>query len=128
MERLNCEANAGAMGAAVIAELKTLARRFPFISGIRGKGLLVGLDLVADPETFAPLPKSKNANQRLLDLAYERGLILYSRRIRGDGLEMDNLIIAPPLIIDRAQVREMMAILADCLEVLATELDLPVEP
>jgi len=93
---------------------------------VRGKGLLIGADMVADPVAFTPLPKAMNANQRLLDLAYQRGLIVYSRRIRGDGMELDNFILAPPLIITREQVGEMVAILGDALAALAAELDLPV--
>ncbi|KQZ78255.1 aminotransferase [Mesorhizobium sp. Root157] len=127
MERLGCEANAAAMGDLLMAELHNLARRFPFIAGIRGKGLLIGADMVADPVGFTPLPKALNANQRLLDLAYARGLIIYSRRIRGDGVEADNFILAPPLIITRDQIGEMAAILGDSLEALARELDLPVD-
>lgn len=126
MERLGCEANAAAMGDLLVSELHGLAKRFPFIAGIRGKGLLIGADMVADPVTFAPLPKKLNANQRLLDLAYERGMIIYSRRIRGDGVEADNFILAPPLIITAEQIGEMVAILGDSLAVLARELDLPV--
>lgn len=126
MDRLGCVENAAAMGDLLKAELEALTQRFPFVAGVRGKGLLIGADLVADSETFAPLPKAKAANQRLLDLAYERGLIIYSRRIRGDGIEGDNFIVAPPLIITREQVGEIVSIIADCLGVLARELDLPV--
>ncbi|WP_024585686.1 aspartate aminotransferase family protein [Aliihoeflea sp. 2WW] len=125
-ERLGCVENAAAMGELLKSELEALSTRYPFVSGVRGKGLLIGADLVADPETFAPLPKVKSANQRLIDLAYERGMIVYSRRIRGDGIEGDNFILAPPLIITAAQVGEMVAILADTLDALAAELDLPV--
>ncbi|MCO6387459.1 aspartate aminotransferase family protein [Aliihoeflea sp. 40Bstr573] len=125
-ERLGCVDNAGKMGDLLKSELESLAKLYPFIAGVRGKGLLIGADLVSDPETFAPLPKARNANQRLVDLAYERGMIIYSRRIRGDGIEGDNFILAPPLIITAGQVGEMIAILADSLDALATELDLPV--
>src|SRR6185437_11436552 len=126
MERLGCEENAAAMGELLKSEVEGLARRFPFVAGTRGKGLLIGADMVADPVAFTPLPKAKAANQRLLDLAYQRGLIVYSRRIRGDGMELDNFILAPPLIITREQVGEMVSILGDALEALAAELDLPV--
>ena len=111
MDRLDCIANAAAMGDLLKGKLEGLAKRYPFIAGVRGKGLLIGADLVADPETFEPLPQAKNANQRLLDLAYERGLIIYSRRIRGDGVEIDNFMLAPPLIITAEQVDEMVTIL-----------------
>jgi adenosylmethionine-8-amino-7-oxononanoate aminotransferase len=127
LDRLGAVENAAAMGEALKGEIERLAFRFPFIAGVRGKGLLIGADMVADPETFAPLPKAKAANARLLALAYERGLIIYSRRIRGDGFELDNFMLAPPLIITREQVSEMVAILEDCFEALARELDLPVK-
>jgi adenosylmethionine-8-amino-7-oxononanoate aminotransferase len=41
-------------------------------------------------------------------------------------MELDNFILAPPLIITREQVGEMVAILGDALQALAAELDLPV--
>jgi adenosylmethionine-8-amino-7-oxononanoate aminotransferase len=93
---------------------------------VRGKGLLIGADLVADPVTFKSFPKTQATNQRLLDIAYDKGLILYSRRIRGDGYEADNLILAPPLIITAQEIGEMVSILGDSFEQLARELDLPV--
>ena len=126
LERLGAVENAAAMGDVLKSEVERLASRFPFIAGVRGKGLLLGADMVADRETFAPLPKAKAANQRLLNLAYERGLIIYSRRVRGDGFELDNFMLAPPLIITREQIGELVGILEDCFEVLARELDLPV--
>ncbi|KQY13746.1 aspartate aminotransferase family protein [Rhizobium sp. Root482] len=126
MGRLGCEANAAAMGDLLKSELEALSKRFPFIAGVRGKGLLIGCDLVADPVTFEPLPKERATNQRLLDIAYDKGLILYSRRIRGDGAELDNLILAPPLIVTAEQVGEIVSILGDSFEQLAAERDLPV--
>jgi 4-aminobutyrate aminotransferase-like enzyme len=126
MERLGCVANAAAMGDLLKQEVEALARRYPFIANVRGKGLLLGADLVADRETLAPLPPAAKANQRLVDLVYDRGMIIYSRRIRGDGVEGDNFMLAPPLIITAAQVGEMMAILDDALAALAAELHLPV--
>jgi adenosylmethionine-8-amino-7-oxononanoate aminotransferase len=126
MERLGVEANAAAMGELLKSELEGLSRRFPFIAGVRGKGLLIGCDLVADPVNFTPFPKAQATNQRLLDIAYDKGLILYSRRIRGDGYEVDNLILAPPLIITAEEAMEMVGILGDSFKQLARELDLPV--
>jgi adenosylmethionine-8-amino-7-oxononanoate aminotransferase len=126
MDRLGCEANAAAMGDLLKSELEGLSKRFPFIAGVRGKGLLIGCDLVADPVTFEPLPKAKATNQRLLDIAYDKGLILYSRRIRGDGAELDNVILAPPLIVTAEQVGEIVSILGDSFEQLAADRDLPV--
>ena len=70
---------------------------YPFIGDVRGKGLLLAFELVADRETMAPLPKEANAYLRLVEHAYERGLIIYSRRTRG-GLEGDHFLVCPPMI------------------------------
>ncbi len=116
--------NAARMGDRLKARLEGLKNRFPFIGDVRGKGLLLAAEMVADPMTMQPLPKEMNAYNRIVDLAYERGLIIYSRRTRG-GFEGDHFLVCPPMIIDEAQVDEIMAILEDSLTVLAAELDLP---
>ena len=68
---------------------------------------------------------SANANVRLIDLAFERGLIVYSRRVRG-GPESDNFMVCPPLVVTNEEIGEIMSILSDTLEALAGELRLPV--
>ena len=60
----------------------------------------------------------------MVDLAYERGLIIYSRRTRG-GVEGDHFLVCPPMITTAEQVGEIMNILDGTLEQLATELNLP---
>jgi len=126
MEDQNLIANAAAMGDVLMAELRALMERYPFIGDVRGKGLLTAFEFVADRETMAPLPPELNAYDRLVELAYERGLIIYSRRTRG-GTAGDHFLLAPPLIITRPQIAEMMAILRDALDAFAAEADLPLE-
>ena len=56
------------MGALLKSELEGLAERFPFIADVRGKGLLIGAELVADPRDAGAACRSTEAtNQRLLD-------------------------------------------------------------
>jgi adenosylmethionine-8-amino-7-oxononanoate aminotransferase len=85
----------------------------------------MGAELYVDPQAKKPLPQDLNANLRLIDLAFERGLIIYSRRVRG-GPVSDNFMVCPPLIVTRDQIGEIIAVLGDTLEALAAELDLPV--
>ncbi|KOF14286.1 aminotransferase [Ensifer adhaerens] len=125
IDRLGLIDNAAVMGDALKAELVALSERFPFIGDVRGKGLLLAAEFVSDRETMRPLPKELNAHQRVVDLAYERGLIIYSRRTRG-GVEGDHFLVCPPMIITREQIGEIVAILGDVLEQLAVELNLPV--
>ncbi|MDP2739704.1 MAG: aspartate aminotransferase family protein, partial [Pseudorhodobacter sp.] len=81
---------------------------------VRGEGLLLAFELVADRATRAPLPKSLNAYAELVELAYQQGLIIYSRRSRG-GTEGDHFLVCPPLITTPAQVDEIMALLTAAL-------------
>lgn len=125
IDRLGLVENAAAMGELLKRELHGLARRFPFVGDIRGKGLLLGADIYADAERKLPLPREKNANVRLIDIAFERGLIIYSRRVSG-GPESDNFMVCPPLIVTEAEIAEIVAALAGTLEVFAAEFSLPV--
>ena len=125
IERLDLVGKAAQMGVILKARLTALMDRYPFIGDVRGMGLLTAFEFMADRDSKAPLPKALNAHSRLVDLAHERGLILYSRRTRG-GDEGDHFIVAPPLIITEAQIDEMMAILGDALDAFAREAGLAV--
>ncbi len=117
-------ANARRMGSMLKARLEELMQRFPWIGDVRGKGLLLAFELVADRQTMAPLPRELNAYSRLVEHAYERGLIIYSRRTRG-GLEGDHFMVCPPLIIDAAQLDELLGLLGESLAAFANEAGLP---
>jgi adenosylmethionine-8-amino-7-oxononanoate aminotransferase len=113
-----------AMGAILQCGLRGLMHDYPFIGDVRGKGLLQAFELVADRETMRPLPAALNTHSRLVELAYERGLIIYSRRTR-EGLEGEHFMVCPPLIITEAQIGEIIGTLRESLDALAAELRLP---
>lgn len=125
MEDQNLIENAARMGEVLMVQLQGLMDRYPFIGDVRGKGLLTAFEFVADRETMAPLPPGLNAYDQLVELAYARGLILYSRRTRG-GTAGDHFLLAPPLIITELQITEMMDILRDALDAFAAQNGLPV--
>ncbi len=118
--------NAAKMGEVLMARLRGLMERYPFIGDVRGKGLLTAFEFVSDRESMEPLPPALEAHARLVELAYERGLIIYSRRTRG-GTAGDHFLLAPPLIITEAQIDEMMTILCAALDAFAAETGLHVE-
>ena len=118
--------NAEVIGDLLKAELVALMGRYPFIGDVRGKGLLLAFELVSDRATMTPLAPELNAFDRLVDLAYDRGLIIYSRRTRG-GLAGDHFLVCPPLIATREHVAELIDKLTDSLDQLARLLDLPLE-
>ena len=110
-------------GALLKRELEELKKEYPFIGDVRGKGLLLAFELVADRATMEPLPARLNAHSRLVELAYERGLIIYSRRTR-EGVEGEHFMVCPPLIITAEQIGEILDTLRESLDALAAELGL----
>jgi adenosylmethionine-8-amino-7-oxononanoate aminotransferase len=112
---------ASRMGAVLRRELEALMDDYPFVGDVRGKGLLLAFELVADRDSMEPLPPALNAGSRLVDIAYERGLIIYFRRTRA-GLAGEHLMVCPPLIITPEQIDELMGTLRASLDALATEL------
>jgi adenosylmethionine-8-amino-7-oxononanoate aminotransferase len=103
--------------------LTDLMDKYRFIGDVRGKGLLLAFELMADRTSKAPLPSSLNAYVRLVEIAYKNGLIIYSRRTRG-GLEGDHFMVCPPFIISDDEMRHLLELLDKSLFELATELGL----
>jgi len=123
IERHDLTRNAARMGEVLKSRLSGLMARYPFIGDVRGKGLLLAFELVSDRTSMAPLPKKLNAFSRLVDIAYDKGLIIYSRRTRG-GYDGDHFLVCPPMIITQEGIGEIMTGLTASLDQFATEANL----
>ena len=115
IERQGMMANALDVGTQLGHRLRALMNRYPIIGDVRGMGMLQAFELVADRATMAPLPKEMNAYDRLVEAAYDEGLIIYSRRTRG-GYLGDHFIVAPPMITTAEQVDEIVEKLTRALD------------
>ncbi len=93
------------------AELRAaLERRFaavPQVGDIRGRGLFLAAELVADPDTREPFDPGLNLAGRIKAQGMARGLICYPGSGTADGRRGDHVLLAPPFIIDSAQVEEI---------------------
>ncbi|WP_306030290.1 aspartate aminotransferase family protein [Stappia sp. MMSF_3263] len=125
IEREGLCANADLMGARLKRELESLKARYPFIGDVRGKGLLLAFELVSDTATMEPLPTEMDAHVHLVEEAYARGLIIYSRRTRG-GRTGDHFMVCPPLIVTEEHIGEIMEKLVASLDAFAARFGLPV--
>jgi 4-aminobutyrate aminotransferase-like enzyme len=97
---------AGEMGKYFLERLKGLAGEFGTIGEVRGRGLMLGVELVSDRSTREPLPLAKRASEAAL----RKGLLLYP------GGHYGNVIaFLPPLIIGKEQVDRATAILGEIL-------------
>ncbi len=71
----------------------------PSVGEIRGRGLLVGVELVADRASRAPLPRSARLTEAVLRAASDRGLLLYSGTGNANGVDGDTILVGPPFIV-----------------------------
>ncbi len=115
IERQGLVANSARMGAALKARLDGLMQRYPIIGDVRGIGLLMAFEFMADPVTKAPLPKELRAFDRFVQIAYEEGLIVYSRRTRG-GVTGDHVMVCPPMIATETHLDEIVDMLDRALD------------
>ena len=102
IEEQNLVDNSAKVGAYLKEGLKRLKTLHRIIGDVRGKGMLLGIELVQDRETKAVFDPGRNANFTLADHAYENGLILYPRR-PVNGIRGDHLLVAPPLITTKEE-------------------------
>ncbi len=86
-------ANAAAVGAYLIEGLRALQDRHPLIGDVRGKGLMIGIELVRDRETKARAVEERNA---LVQAMFRRGVLVL-------GAGRNAIRLAPPLVLTRAQ-------------------------
>ncbi len=106
--------NAAAMGLRLRERLQEVQKGSAVMGDIRGKGLLMAIEIVADRETRAILPAQTQAINRIVELGMERGLLLYSRRT-ANGQFGEWLMVAPPLIVDGPQVDTIAELIGDTL-------------
>jgi len=80
----------------------------PHVGDIRGRGLLLGLELVADRETKATLDPAKKTWLKIRQTAMEKGLLCYPGGGCIDGKNGDHIILAPAYNIPDAQLDEIV--------------------
>jgi adenosylmethionine-8-amino-7-oxononanoate aminotransferase len=78
--------------------------RHRYVGDVRGRGLLMAIELVADRETKMPFDSSLRVSARVKAEAFERGLLVYPGSGTVDGRQGDHVLLAPPYIVTDAEV------------------------
>ena len=86
------------------------------VGDIRGRGLFYGLELVEERETKEPFSSSYYIARKIKAIAKKRGLLCYPMSGTVDGKIGDHILLAPPYIINEAEINELIGLLADSLE------------
>jgi len=90
---------------------QALTERFgnhPHVGDIRGRGLFIGLELVAERTSKAPFEPQRRIHGGIKQEALERGLICYPMGGTLDGVRGDHVLLAPPFIIEDKHIDELV--------------------
>ncbi|CAM5775432.1 putative aminotransferase y4uB [Labrys miyagiensis] len=98
-EEMNLVDHVRRMGARLRAHFEAMADRSPIVGQVRGAGLMLGIEIVADKRTKTPFDPSLQVGMQFDRLAYNNGLVA---RCMGDVLGF-----SPPLIVNEADVDEI---------------------
>ena len=105
-------ANAATVGEQMLSRLRTWTGKHANVGDVRGRGLMIGIELVKDQQTREAAPLLRD---RVVDLAFERGLLIL-------GCGENTIRLAPPLIVKPQEADVAMDILEECLAVAAKEM------
>ncbi|WP_026871691.1 aspartate aminotransferase family protein [Inquilinus limosus] len=108
--------NVAAMGARLARRLGERFGNHPQVGDIRGRGLFLGVELVADRATKAPFDPALKLHARVKREAMARGLMVYPMGGTVDGVQGDHVLLAPPFIVDGAAVEAIVERLGDAVD------------
>lgn len=98
------------LGAYFLKKLDTLYEH-PSVGDVRGLGIFAGVEFVSDKESKDPFPPEVRFTQRVLNRCFDNGLLVYPGTATVDGLRGNHIQVAPPLIVTRPQIDEIVKIL-----------------
>jgi 4-aminobutyrate aminotransferase len=98
-------ANAAKMGELMFERLRSWTQRFGIVGEIRGRGLMIGIEIVKDQQSREPAGAWRD---RIVDLAFERGLLIL-------GCGETAIRLAPPLVVNEHEASIALDILEEAI-------------
>lgn len=105
-EKLSEKANED--GEYLLQRLNELKEKYPLIGDIRGKGLMIGIELVKDQKKKTP---AKEETTKIRDYCRENGLLIGSGGVKGCVLRLQ-----PPLVISKEEIDSTLEILENAMK------------
>ncbi|MBF9051627.1 aspartate aminotransferase family protein [Roseobacter sp. HKCCD9010] len=109
-----------AQGDTLAAALHDAFAQHAHVGDIRGRGLFRGIELVEDRATKTPFDPARKLHARVKSAAMAEGLICYPAGGTVDGRSGDHILLAPPFIIEDAQIDELVGKLSRALDTALT--------
>lgn len=116
IEERDLLANVTARGAELRQALNDRFGQHPHVGDIRGRGLFIGLEIVADRETKAPFETTMGVPARIKANAMAGGLMVYPMGGTIDGSRGAHVLLAPPYIIDSGHIPVIVERLAEAID------------
>jgi len=104
-------ANAAKIGELMFDRLRSWPERFDIVGEVRGRGLMIGIEIVKDQDSREPAGTWRD---RIVDLAFERGLLIL-------GCGETSIRLAPPLIVNQHEAAVALDILEECILLVGQE-------
>jgi len=98
--------NARQVGEHILERIADWPQRLPLVGDVRGRGLMIGIELVADKHTKAPAGEQRD---HVVELAFEKGILFL-------GCGPNTLRISPPLVVTEQQADVALDVLEECIE------------
>ncbi|NLC37031.1 MAG: aspartate aminotransferase family protein [Alcaligenaceae bacterium] len=108
IERDGLLQNVRTRGEQLRAALHSQLGDHPNVGDVRGRGLFVGIELVADRAGKTPLDPARRTHVALKKQAMENGLLMYPSGGTVDGVRGDHILLAPPFICTEADIDEIV--------------------
>ncbi len=113
--------NVREMGTVLTESLQARFGNNPYVGDIRGRGLFVGVELVADRLSKEPFDPAKRVHARVKAEAMARGLMCYPMGGTVDGRRGDHVLLAPPFIVDTDTIGAIVHRLGEAVDAAAAE-------
>ncbi len=104
----NLMENVQKRGKAIRSSLRTALEHHPNVGDVRGRGLFIGVEFVADKSSKDPFDPSKKLHNTIQKAAMDAGLLCYGMGGTIDGLRGDHMLLAPPYNLDREGQDELV--------------------
>jgi len=116
MERQALLPRVAVMGEVLHRKLEVL-RAHPMVGDVRGRGLLVGIEFVANAATREPFPRAQKFAERFAQAAFDAGLVVWPNTGHANGVDGDLAMLAPPFIVTEAEIDEIVNRFGAALEI-----------
>ncbi|HHJ36338.1 MAG TPA: aspartate aminotransferase family protein [Gammaproteobacteria bacterium] len=88
----------------------------PHVGDIRGRGLFIGIELVADKISKTPFDPALALHKKIKLRAMEQGLMCYPMGGTVDGKFGDHILLAPPFIVEEEHVQQIVEIISSVIK------------